>query len=128
MRNQPIPGNFWKWFDPRFKQMGTWAFILNRITAIGLTVYLALHLFMLSKLVQGPESYDSFIALAKSPAIKVGEMFVIAAVFIHGLNGIRIALTSLGIGVNRQKQMLVSLMTIAAIGTFYFAFRMFFGE
>ena len=37
--NQPDSKNFMRWFDPRNRKMGSWAFILNRITAIGLTVY-----------------------------------------------------------------------------------------
>jgi succinate dehydrogenase / fumarate reductase, cytochrome b subunit len=116
------------WFDPRWRHPGTWAFILNRITALGLSLYLILHLFMLGKLAQGPEAYDSFIALAKTPLIKVGEMLVVAAGLIHGLNGIRVALTSFGVGVTRQKQIFWALMVLAAAGSLFFAYKMFLGE
>jgi len=30
--------HLWRWFDPRGRKMGSWAFILNRITALGLTL------------------------------------------------------------------------------------------
>ena len=53
MTNHPAPANFWRWFDPRNRQIGTWAFILNRITALGLTLYLLMHLVALSQLAQG---------------------------------------------------------------------------
>ncbi|HNS63931.1 MAG TPA: hypothetical protein PKN11_05870, partial [Anaerolineaceae bacterium] len=99
MTNQSSPKRFIQWFDPRNRQVGSWAFILNRITALGLTMYLFLHLIALGNLARGPEAYNNFIALAKTPLIKFGEMLVIAAGIIHGLNGIRIALTSFGIGV-----------------------------
>jgi len=33
-----------RWFDPRWRAVGTWAFILNRVSGLGLTVYLFLHL------------------------------------------------------------------------------------
>jgi succinate dehydrogenase / fumarate reductase, cytochrome b subunit len=89
-----LPPTFWRWFDPRYRSISTWAFILNRITALGLTLYLFMHLIVLGKLAQGPEAYDAFIELAHTPVIKVGEMLVIAAGLIHGLNGIRIALNS----------------------------------
>jgi succinate dehydrogenase / fumarate reductase cytochrome b subunit len=128
MRNDPAPLNFPRWFDPRRRQIGTFAFILNRITALGLTLYLFLHLIILGKLAQGPEAYDSFLLLAKTPLIKFGELLVIAAGFIHGLNGIRVALTSFGVGVRRQKLLFASLMTIAMAGTLFFAFRMFLAE
>jgi succinate dehydrogenase / fumarate reductase cytochrome b subunit len=110
MNNQPSPTRFWRWFDPRFRQPGSWAFILNRITALGLTLYLALHLVALSQLATGPQAYDSFVALAKTPLVKFAEMFVIAGGIIHGLNGVRIALTSFGIGVRYQRQMFFVLM------------------
>jgi succinate dehydrogenase / fumarate reductase cytochrome b subunit len=128
MRNDPAPSNFPRWFDPRRRQIGSFAFILNRITALGLSLYLCLHLIMLGKLAQGPAAYDSFIALAKTPVVKFGELLVIAAGFIHGLNGIRIALTSFGVGVRSQKQLFVSLMTLALAGTLIFAYRMFLVE
>lgn len=123
--NEAAPKKFLSWFDPRNRQIGTWAFILNRITALGLTLYLVMHLFMLSKLVQGPAAYDAFIALAKTPVIKFGELFVIAAVLIHGLNGIRVSLSSFGIGVRWQKQTFIALMTLALAGIAYFAYVMF---
>jgi len=128
MKNQPAPSKFMRWFDPRFRQMGTWAFILNRVTGLGLALYLLLHLFMLSKLVQGETAYNDFIALAKTPVIKVGEMFVIAAGIIHGLNGIRIGLTSFGIGTRYQKQMFIGLMVVSLILIAGFAYVMFLGE
>lgn len=128
MKNEPTPTNLWRWFDPRHRQSGTWAFILNRITALGLTFYLFLHLVMLSQLAIGPEAYNNFIALAKTPVIKMGEMLVIAAGIIHGLNGIRIVLTSFGIAVRWQRQIFAVIMLLAVAGIGLFGYVMFFGE
>lgn len=105
--------------------MGDWAFILNRITAIGLTVYLYLHLIILGKLAQGPDAYDSFLATIKNPLFVTGELLVVAAGFIHGLNGIRVALTSFGVGVPRQKALFYVLMAIALIATVVIGIRMY---
>ncbi len=124
-KNASSPVNFWRWFDPRNRSVSTWGFILNRVTALGLSLYLFIHLIVLGKLAQGPEAYDSFLELAHTPVIMVGEMLVIAAGLIHGLNGIRIALNSFGIGVVRQKQILAGLMAAAVIGTIVFAVKMF---
>lgn len=126
MENSPSPSKFMRWFDPRYRQMGTWAFILNRVTAIGLTVYLVLHLFMLGKLAQGPEAYDSFIALAKTPLIKFGELLVVAAGILHGLNGIRITLNSFGVLVRYQKQIFIIMLILSVAAIAYFAYFMFF--
>jgi succinate dehydrogenase / fumarate reductase cytochrome b subunit len=127
MANHPTPANFWRWFDPRNRQLGYWAFILNRITALGLTLYLTMHLLALGQLAQGAAAYDSFVAFAKNPVFKIGEMLVISAGIIHGLNGIRIALNSFGIGVRYQKQTFIILMFLAAIVIVWFGWIMFLG-
>jgi succinate dehydrogenase / fumarate reductase, cytochrome b subunit len=126
MENSPSSSKLIRWFDPRFRQIGTWAFILNRVTAIGLTVYLILHLYMLGKLAQGPEAYDSFIALAKTPLIKFGELLVVAAGILHGTNGIRITLTSFGILVRYQVHIFIITLILSIAAIVYFAYFMFF--
>jgi succinate dehydrogenase / fumarate reductase cytochrome b subunit len=123
-RNQPSAGKFCSWFIPVGRQAGGWAFALNRVTAIGLTIYLFLHLSVLSLLAQGPGSYDKFLALTENPIIKFGEWAVVAAVFLHGLNGIRIILTSFGVGVTRQKQLFYGFMIIAIVIILIFTARM----
>ncbi len=125
--NKPSSTHLWRWFNPRDKSLGTIAFIINRISAIGLTIYLFLHLAVLSKLAAGSQAYDDFLILAKSPAIKIGEMFVIAGGIIHGLNGIRIALNSSGCLLKIQKELFIGLMIIALAAIAFFAVRMFFG-
>ena len=121
------PANAWRWFDPRGRTGGTFAFILNRITAIGLTVYLYLHLVILGKLAQGPEAFDSFIETAKSPLFITGELLVIVAGLYHGLNGLRIVLTSFGIGSTVQKQLFYAVLVVTVLGGAYFALHMFSG-
>ena len=114
-----------RWFDPRWRGVGAWAFILNRLSGIGLTLYLFLHLIVLSTLARGPDAYDRFIALAKSPLMVAGELLVVVAGLYHGLNGLRIVLTSFGIGLRQQKTLFYWLLAIVATGGLVFALRMF---
>lgn len=123
--NQPSARRFWAWFIPIRRDIGSWAFALNRITALGLTFYLFLHLFILGKLAQGPGAYDEFLALTENPFIKLGEWAVVAAAILHGLNGIRIILTSFGVGVTRQKQLFFGFMAVAAFIILIFTARMY---
>jgi succinate dehydrogenase / fumarate reductase cytochrome b subunit len=114
-----------KWFDVRSRDVGMWAFALNRITAIGLVVYLFLHLVVLSTLARGPEAYESFLQIIKSPVFVFGEWLVVIGGLYHGLNGIRISLTSFGIAVPYQKQIFYVLLVIAILGSLIFGIRMF---
>lgn len=119
------PKKLFVWFDPRRKDVGTWAFILNRITALGLTLYLFPHLVVLSLLAQGSAGYDRFLEIIDNPVFIFGELLVVIAGLYHGLNGIRIALTSFGIGIASQKKMFFALLIITVIGSLIFGIRMF---
>jgi succinate dehydrogenase / fumarate reductase cytochrome b subunit len=123
--NLPSAARFWAWFNPLGRQTGGWAFILNRITALGLTLYLYMHLIVLSQLAVGSDAWDAFLKLAHSPVFKIGELLVVAAGIIHGLNGIRIVLTSFSIGITRQKLLFYTTMGVAAVIILIFAARMF---
>ncbi len=125
MKNASSPINFWRWFDPRSRSISTWGFILNRITALGLTLYLFLHLVMLGNLAKGPQAYAQFLEFAHIWPVKIGEMLVIAGGLIHGLNGIRIALTSFGVGARSQRAIFAGLMVIAVAGIVWFGIKMF---
>src|SRR5512138_2357649 len=104
MNTVSSPGNAARWFDPRARRAGSWAFILNRLSALGLTFYLGLHLAVLHKLTQGARAYNDFVVSAQSPLIQTGEVILIAAVAFHGLNGLRLILHTFGMGVRHQKQ------------------------
>jgi succinate dehydrogenase / fumarate reductase cytochrome b subunit len=125
--NQPSPNKAWKWFNPAGRQVGGLGFILNRITALGLTLYLFLHLMILSQLAIGPAAYEGFLRLIHNPFVVFGELLVVAAAILHGLNGIRIILTSFGIGVPQQKGLFYGLMAVAVVAILVFAWRMFLG-
>lgn len=114
-----------RWFDPRSRKAGSWAFALNRLTALALTFYLALHLVVLNKLTQGPQAYNEFVAFAQSPWIKAGEVALIAAVMLHGLNGMRLTLLAFGLGLRQQRFLFVLVLIGTALVSFLFAIRLF---
>ncbi|MBI4770426.1 MAG: succinate dehydrogenase, cytochrome b556 subunit [Chloroflexi bacterium] len=116
-----------RWADVRKRRTGMWAFALNRITGIGLVVYLYLHLVVLSMLAGGPESWDSFVRLARSRAFLALDVLLIAGALIHGLNGVRVALTGFGVGVRTQKALFGGLMAVAAVALFASALKILGG-
>jgi len=123
--NEPSPKKFLNWFNPVGRETSGWAFILNRVTALGLTVYLYLHLIILGQLAKGPEGYDGFLILVRNPLAITGELIVVAGGILHGLNGIRIILTTFGVAVTRQKQLFYVMMAISLIAILIFGIRMF---
>lgn len=109
------PRRVWQWGDVRRRNLGMWAYVLNRLTGLGLVVYLYLHLVVLSTLTRGPAGWDPFVALAKSPAFLLLDVVLLAGLLIHSLNGIRVTLNGLGLGVGGQKPLFLGLMAVAAV-------------
>jgi len=91
------------WFELRYKPAGMLAFMLHRLTGIGLVFYLYLHLAVLSKLRGGPESWDSFLALVRSPLFLFLDGILLLGVLFHGLNGLRLTFIGLNLGLRWQK-------------------------
>lgn len=114
-----------RWFDPRGRSLSNYGFMINRLAGLGLTFYLFLHLLVLGTLAQGPDAYDGFLRLTQSNLYKLGELLVIAAVWLHGLNGVRLVLTSFGIAVPRQRELFIGAMVTGLIAILIFGVRMF---
>jgi len=103
------------WFDVRKDRVGSWAFALNRITGIGLVVYLVLHLAVLSLLARGPEAWDDFLQLARSPLYLMLDVILIFGILFHGLNGIRVALVGMGVGVRSHRTLFWALSAVGLV-------------
>lgn len=103
------------WFDPRGRSLSTLAFALNRLTAIGLTLYLFLHLIVLSQLLDGPEGWNNFVEMARSPLFLTLDVILLFGVVYHMFNGIRVALVGMGVANRRQKGLFYGLVGIAMI-------------
>lgn len=113
--NRPRPRKIWQWIDIRGRRAGMWAFALNRLTGLGLVLYVYLHFVMLSQLFVGRAAWDSFVSLARSPLVLVFDVVLFAGLIIHGLNGFRVALNGFGVGVRQQKVIFYGLMAVAAV-------------
>ncbi len=103
------------WFHPRGRSVSTLAFALNRLTAIGLTLYLFLHLVVLSQLLRGPEGWNSFVELARSPLFLTLDVILLFGVVYHMFNGIRVALVGMGVANRQQKGLFYGLVGIGLI-------------
>jgi succinate dehydrogenase / fumarate reductase cytochrome b subunit len=97
------------------KHTGSWAWILHRITGLGLTVYILVHIIALMTLLQGEAAFNEEMALFQTPIFLVFEWLLGAMVMFHALNGIRIALVDLANGARYHKQVLLFVYILAVI-------------
>jgi succinate dehydrogenase / fumarate reductase, cytochrome b subunit len=114
-----------RWLDPRGRHLGTWAFVLNRLTALGLVAYLYLHLVILASLLRGPEAWDGLVALFRRPVFLAFDVLLVAGLAFHGLNGLRVALVGSGLLVDRQRALLVAAGILVGLVTLVAAVRIF---
>ncbi len=103
------------WLDVRGRRLGGWAFILNRVTGLGVLFYLYLHLLVLSQLAAGPSSWNALLNWFLNPIFLVLDVVLLAGLLIHGLNGIRLTLVEFGLVVSRQKALLLAFGTVGVI-------------
>ena len=111
--------------DPRGRHLGTWAFVLNRLTGLGLVAYLYLHLIVLAALLRGPEAWDGLVAVFRHPLFLALDVLLVLGLAFHGLNGLRVALVGSGLLVDRHRALLVAagvlvglVGVVAAVRTF----------
>lgn len=86
-----------------------------------------LHLGVLSLLARDQSSWDPFVLLARSPYYLALDVLLLAGILIHGLNGLRVALTGFDVGVRAQKTLFGILMLAAAVALVTAALKMFGG-
>jgi len=97
--------------------LGMWVWLLHRVTGVIIAVYGLAHLVVISfaTIGTGGKDFNDLMDFFSKPYILAFEMVLMAAIFFHVLNGFRILLFDLGIGVRVQKQMFAGLMVVGAV-------------
>ncbi len=70
--------------------VGTFAWILHRITGLLLLFYLLLHMWVLGSANSGPGEFDQRLKMVQSPLFHFLEIGLILTVFYHMINGLSI--------------------------------------
>jgi succinate dehydrogenase / fumarate reductase cytochrome b subunit len=114
--------DFGRW---RSFSAGMWAWLLHKFTGWVLIGYLFTHIAVLSTAMESPAAYNRTIGGLESLAIvRVLEIGLLAVAVFHILNGIRLLLIDLGIGLDSQAEsfyasvVLTALIAIASVPTF----------
>ncbi|PAP79707.1 succinate dehydrogenase, cytochrome b556 subunit [Rubrivirga sp. SAORIC476] len=99
----------------RYKlRTGMVAWILHRLTGLGLVAYLVLHIWGL-KAITNPEAYNALITSYHQPLFKVAEFGLLGACIYHALNGLRIVLIDFVGWSPNQKRLFWTLGAVALV-------------
>lgn len=96
---------------------GWWAWLLQRITGVALVGYLFLHIITISTVQAGAETFDDVLIFLQQPLFVVLDLLLAAMVIYHALNGVRVILFDLGLGISQQARLFWVNLALTLIGT-----------
>ena len=73
-------------------QSGMFSWWFHRISGLGILLFLLLHIVDITLLGFGPTVYNNALTIFSTWYVRVATLFLIAAVFYHAYNGVRIIL------------------------------------
>jgi succinate dehydrogenase / fumarate reductase cytochrome b subunit len=104
---------------PAHYRTGMWAFVLHRFTGLLLVGYLFLHIWVISSVTVSGGTFDDVMRFLQQPLFIFLDVGLLAAVAFHGLNGVRILLFDMGVGIGIQKHLFWAAFGIATAVTLY---------
>lgn len=104
-------------------------YTLHRVTGLGLLAYFLMHIVVTTSRAFGVETWERAMGAVSGAPFKVGEYLVFLAFAFHAVNGIRLALAEVGIGigppiepvypyrtsVDVQRPLAIGVMLLAAV-------------
>jgi len=90
-------------FQARAMRTGTVAWLLQRLSGVFLTIYLIVHIIVIGNSVRGEDAFDDLLEMFDKPLFLVLDAGLVGIVTFHALNGIRLILFDLAIGLRYQK-------------------------
>lgn len=98
-------------------QSGMIAWLLHRIAGVAILLFLVIHIVDISLLGFGPNVYNEGIALFGTALLRFISLALVAAVFYHALNGIRVMLIDfVPWCVRYQRSMFWAAMVLTILG------------
>jgi len=102
-----------------------WAWIFHKFTGWVLVGYLFTHIAVLSTAIEGAEMYtNTIVTLEGLLLVRILEVGLLAVAVFHILNGLRLLLVDLGVGLESQDKsfyasvILTGAITVASVPTF----------
>jgi succinate dehydrogenase / fumarate reductase cytochrome b subunit len=87
-------------------QEGMIAWILHRVTGVGVILFLLMHISDITLIGWGPDLFNKLLFIYRAPPFRAMEVVLLAGVLFHALNGIRIILIDFWPGAAAQQKKL----------------------
>lgn len=67
-----------------------WAFVLHRLSGLGLAIFVPAHLYVLSLALEGEAALDGFLRWTEMPLVKGAETILVILLAVHMAGGLRL--------------------------------------
>jgi succinate dehydrogenase / fumarate reductase cytochrome b subunit len=95
--------------------VGTWSWLLHRISGLLLLVYLFMHLWVLGSANSGAAAFDLRLKTVQSPLFHFLEIGLILVIFYHMVNGIAVTVMDFADISSKHKAVVTAMVTVFAI-------------
>lgn len=95
--------------------IGTWSWLLHRLSGLSLLFYLLAHLWVLGSANSGPEVFNERLKSVQSPLFHFLEIGLILIIFYHMVNGLAITVMDFADISHKHKAVVTTMVIVFAI-------------
>ncbi len=98
-----------------------WAFVVHRVSGLGLAAFLPVHLYVLSWALDAEARLDTFLRWTDQPLVKPAETVLVVLLAVHMTGGLRVLAVEFLPWRDWQKTLIASAFGLAAAAGLAFA-------
>ena len=102
-----------------------WAFLMHRLSGLGLAAFLPLHFWALGKALHGAAALDGFLRFADQGLFKFAEWGLVVLLALHLMGGVRLLMIEFGRASGLRKNWIAGAVGFAAATGMAFALSLF---
>jgi succinate dehydrogenase / fumarate reductase cytochrome b subunit len=91
----------WGWLGGGRWGAERYLYTLHRLTGLGILLYFLMHIFVTTARAFGEQAWEQAMGTVTGPLFTIGEYLVFAAFAFHAVNGVRLFLVELGVGIGQ---------------------------
>lgn len=103
-----------------------WAFLMHRLSGLGLAAFLPLHFWALGQALHGAAALDGFLRFADQGLFKFAEWGLVVLLALHMMGGVRLLLIEFGSTSGLRKDWIAGAAGFAAATGMAFALSLFY--
>jgi fumarate reductase subunit D len=102
-----------------------WAFLVHRLSGLGLALFLPLHFWALGHALQGEAALEGFLRFTDRPLFKFGEWGLVLLLSLHAAGGVRLLVIEFGTWSGLRKDLIAAAAGFGVLASLAFALALF---